>query len=418
MFGRLSVGQVGRGSQSGRRLRISFPGALSLVLGAALAAQNPVPAPAAGGAAEAPKAEVPAVAKPDAATAVPATAPAPLPAVETYGKVVVDGARPRCWPSSVAMPPQFEDVLAKDQVVGVGRAEAGFRAIVLPLGPIGYVNKKFTATDADGLVSTKGNKVAFRYRPKTTEAPVSQLPDATRLTVIGEQDDWWKVRAVGVEAWLPEVELQVLAGSDPTVTAAFQALQTTHAADAAVRLQKIAAENQQKERDRLDQAALAGLAETFARELEKPKTTQDYAPLLAALDSFEKGLAEGSGVRGSVQELRDRIKAQQWIRAATEVAEAKVVPAVAPPAQPRDELDRLNSIGWLRRERLTFGKDRFYLERGGIKLHMVECTSGRYDLLLFEGREVGLAGPRRRPATETLTVLDVERLEVLSAGPK
>ncbi len=81
--------------------------------------------------------------------------------------------------------------------------------------------------------------------------------------------------------------------------------------------------------------------------------------------------------------------------------------------QPKDELGRFQAIGWLRYERRLVGPGTFYLEKGGRRLNVVTCSTNRYDLALFVDREVGLIGPRRRPATETLSQLDVEKLEVL-----
>ena len=70
-----------------------------------------------------------------------------------YGKVLVDGAKLRCWPSQVASPPVYEDVVAKDQVIGLGRVEGGFRQVVLPFGPLGYVNKKGAESRAQAEVA-------------------------------------------------------------------------------------------------------------------------------------------------------------------------------------------------------------------------------------------------------------------------
>lgn len=50
--------------------------------------------------------------------------------------------------------------------------------------------------------------------------------------------------------------------------------------------------------------------------------------------------------------------------------------------------------------------------------NVLTCTSGRYDLALFVGHEVGLNGPRRAPAGDTMSVLDVERLVVLANHPR
>ncbi|MEC7725696.1 MAG: hypothetical protein VYD05_09305, partial [Planctomycetota bacterium] len=57
----------------------------------------------------------------------------------------------------------------------------------------------------------------------------------------------------------------------------------------------------------------------------------------------------------------------------------------------------------------------YYLEKGGRRQFVLTCNTGRFDLALFVGREVGVIGPRRSPLGEVLSTLDVERLEVLGS---
>ncbi|MBM4060022.1 MAG: hypothetical protein FJ265_02850 [Planctomycetes bacterium] len=361
-----------------------------------------------------PAADPPAARPPAVDPPVAGAVQAPAAAV-SYGKVLVDGAKLRCWPSAVAAPPVFEDTLAKDQVVVVGRSESGFRAVVLPLGPVGYVNKKFAVADDAGHVVTKGTKVAFRYRPKSTEAPVALLADGTALAVAGEVEDWWRARVAAVEAWLPEAELQVLESPDAAAVAAAAELHGRLAAEVQARLDAIAAQRQREARNRADEAAVKVVEDAFAAELRKPTTEQQYQPLEQALDRLDGSFAADSSGKAQIAVLRQRIQAQKWIVEASAVRDSKPVPSAAPttPPQPKDELERFTSIGWLRYESRLAGVGTYYLEKGGVRQHLVSCSSGRYDLALFIGREIGVNGPRRRPATESLSILDVERLEVL-----
>lgn len=370
-----------------------------------------------------PPAAVPAASAPGQ-TPTPAVAPAnaaPVPpAAIAYGKVLVPGAKLRCWPSQVASPPVYEDVLEKDQVVGLGRVEAGFQQIVLPFGPLGYVSKKFTATDDDGKVRSKGLKVAFRYRPKTTEAPVQQLADGTELLVVGEQDDWWSVRATAAEAWLPAAEVAAVPAGDAAAAGAFEALRVSHLAAGQARLDAVAAQKRLEAQNKVDEGVVQGIREAFTAELQKPAEQQNFAPLEAALDKLDQTLAKESSAKGSIAALRERIVAQKWVAEAMQLRDSKPVPSAVPvtPQLPKDELERFQSIGWLRYETQLLGPGHYYLEKGGIRQHLVKCDSGRYELALFVGREVGIMGPRRRPATESLSVLEAERLEVLGAGPR
>lgn len=336
-----------------------------------------------------------------------------------YGKVVVDEVRLRCWSGAVATPPLFEDALVKDQVVQLGRSENGFRAVVLPLGPLGYVSKRFAATADDGTVTSKGAKVAFRYRPRTTEAPVAQLADGTALYVVGEEDDWYRCRVPGIEAWVAAAEVQVVDGQDPAVLAAWEQLAQKQRAEMQARLDAIAAQRQLDEQNRIDLAAVKVVEDAFAAELQKPVAEQKFDPLSQALDKLVATLGEKSEARVAVAALQKRIETQRWIAEATAVTREKppVDEAAKPVPPPTDRLERFESIGWLRYERHLTGGGTYYLEKGGRRQYVLSCSTGRFDLALFVGREVGVIGPRRQPPADTMGTLDVERIEVLGSAP-
>jgi len=337
-----------------------------------------------------------------------------------YGKVVPDKVRLHCWASAVASPPQFEDALEKDMVVQLGRSENGFRQVILPHGPIGYISKRFAKENEDGTVVTDGTKVAFRYRPRTSEAPVAQLPDGTAVHVIGGApddiaDSWYRVRVPGIDAWLAAADVQVVDATDPKVVAAYEALGDKMMADAQQRLAGIAAEQARRKQAQIDLEAVKVVEAAFATEMQKPVSEQDYAPLKTALDKAAESMAEDSGARDAVAALEKRIETQSWIVEASKVAKEEPPKADQPIVEeaPTDRLERFESIGWLRYERRLAGPGVFYLEKGGRRMFDLSCTTGRYDLSLFVGREVGVIGPRRTPSHEAMSVLDIERLEVL-----
>lgn len=341
--------------------------------------------------------------------------PAPVEAAVVYGKVVVDGVRPRCWSSAVAAPPAFEDVLKKDQVIRLGRSENGFRQIILPLGPMGYVSKRFSNEADDGTVTTKGLKVAFRYRPRTSEAPVAQMPDGTTLHVVALEDGWYRARVAGIECWLAEAEVQVVP-SDPEVVTAYQAFADASKAAMQARLDQIAVAHKQKQQDGIDMEAVKVLEAAFRKEMDKPSGEQQFEPLKGALEKAVAEVAEGGQARTALAGLKKRIETQQWIVEAMEVSTSKPPMDNKPVVKaPKDKLDRFESIGWLRYERRLAGPGVYYLEKGGRRQHLLSCNTGRFDLSLYVGREVGVIGPRRTPVADTLSVLDVERIEVLGA---
>ncbi|MCR9247938.1 MAG: hypothetical protein NXI31_23150 [bacterium] len=340
--------------------------------------------------------------------------------VMRFGRITVAESRLYCWPSAVLSPPQFEDTVAKDDVVRVGRTEGSFVQVMLPLGPTGYVSKRFAAADDSGTVRTTGNKVAFRYRTRTTEAPVTQLPRDSELHVIGEEGDWWQVRHPDVECWLPATEVLVLDPNDPAAAQAYAESKRAYETAIKARLDSIKKAKEQAAQDEADAAAVALVQDAFRKELQKPVAEQKFDGLNSTLDKLEGTLAEDSSAKGLIASLRKRIQTQKWIVDATVVTSETPKPAELPvrTEQPKDQLERFQSIGWLRYEGKLGGLGIFYLEKGGMRLHHVACTTGRYDLALFVDCEVGMQGPRRRPATESFSIMDVERLEVLGHNRK
>jgi hypothetical protein len=332
-----------------------------------------------------------------------------------FGRIVVDETQLYCWPSAVVMPPKYEDTLTKDQVVKLGRTEDTFIRIEMPLGPMGYVSKRYSTTDEAGNVRSKGTKVAFRYRTRTTEAPVLQLADGTELFVIGEAGDWWRVRLPAAEAWLPLIEVQIGDAGDTALAADYATSKAIFENEVQKRLDAIAEIKRLAEQNEADAAAVQLVSAAFQKELQKPGGEQQFAALSQVLDRVEGTLSEKSSARTTIASLRKRIQAQEWIVEATALRDSKPErfdsPVITP--QPKDELERFHSIGWLRYERRLGGMGTYYLEKGGLRLHHVTCSTGRYDLALFIDCEVGIQGPRRRPASESFSLLDAECLEVL-----
>ena len=346
---------------------------------------------------------------------VPTPPTTPAANAPIYGRIVVDEAPLRCWASAVAAPPVFEDLLVKDQIVRLGRTDNGFRAVELPLGPIGYVSQRFASEDEHGVVRTNGSKVAFRYRPRTSEAPVAQLAEGTELHVVAVEEGWYKARVSGIDAWVANAEVEVVA-SDPEVVAAYEKLEGTMKAAVQERLDRIAAEQRRKEQDRIDMAAIEVVESAFRQEQQKPIADQQIAPIEKALAKAVEGLADDSAARVAAQTLAKAIETHRWIVDATEITETEPppVPSNDEPEQPKDRLTRFEAIGWLRYEARIGQPGVYYLEKGARRLYLLTCNTGRFDLSMFVGCEVGVIGPRRMPLGATISTLDVERLEVLA----
>jgi|GEM_PF-2713285 len=338
-------------------------------------------------------------------------------AAPIYGKVLTADARLRCWPGEVVAPPVFEDVLKQDQVVQLGEQQNGFRCVMLPLGPIGYVSKRFAAMADDGTVTTSGAKVAFRYRPRTSEAPVDQLVKGTKVHVIGEREDWFQVRVAGIKAWIANAEVEEVP-SDAANVAAYEAFVAETNKQPQGRLDAIAAAAKQRELERVEMEAVTGVESAFAAEMQKPTGQQRFAPLMTALSRVESGLQEKGAARTAAASLRKRMETQQWVNEATQIAQEEP-PKGAPSARgetPKDRLGRFEAIGWLRYQSQLAQPGYYYLEKGGRRQFRLSCNTGRFDLALFVDREVGVIGPRRSPLGEVMSTLDVERIEVLGSN--
>ncbi|MFK7739178.1 MAG: SH3 domain-containing protein [Planctomycetota bacterium] len=351
--------------------------------------------------------------EPGASAAEPASSAAPV-----YGRVIADEAPLRCWSGTVAAPPVYEDVLKKGQIVRLGRTENGFRAVEMPLGPVGYVSQRFAVEDESGVVRSKGNKVAFRYRPRTSEAPVAQLAAGTVLHVVSTEESWFRARVAGVEAWVANAEVQVVA-SDPEVVAAYEQFKLGLEKEVQARLDLIAAEQEIKARSRVDLEAVEVVESAFRKEMQKPIGQQKHVPLMAALSKAVAEMDEDSSARAVAASLHKRIKTQKWIVDASDLLKSE--PPVADEgikiqSAPKDGLKRFESIGWLRYSSRLSSPGIYYLEKGGRQQHVLTCNTGRFDLSMFVGREIGVIGPRRTPLGDQVGSLDVERLEVLGNG--
>jgi hypothetical protein len=395
-----------------------------------------VPQPAA--ADQAAEVQAPDARAPDAKAAARGEGEAAKAGKMALGTLLADG-KVRCWPTDIS--PTYEDAFAKGTVVGVGRSEGGFRQVVLPLGPAGYVHKKYASEPKDGgpkdgaakdgaakdgkvadgkivngKIVTRGKAVAFRYRPKADEPPVKTLTEGTELFVLGEQDNWWRVRNPAIECWLPEADVQAFENPPETMAKAWAELQKTQGGEVQA---WVAAVEKKKEEARLDDERsqqLLALQEQFGKELEKPLGQQGLDALAVATEELLQGLPENSAVRPGATTLKERIARQKWVVEATAVRDAVPVPIKdlpQPTPDVRDPLERFQAVGFLRWEKPLAGPGQFVIEKGGARMYVVTCNSGRYDLPLFVDREVGLIGSRRH--TEGLRVLDVERIEVLAA---
>ena len=168
----------------------------------------------------------------------------------------------------------------------------------------------------------------------------------------------------------------------------------------------------------LDMEAVQVVEAAFRKELAKASGDQQFSGLAKALAKVEKTLQKDGSARTAAASLRKRIETQQWVNEAVQITEEQPpeIKQPARPEQPKDRLERFEAIGWLRYQTKLAEPGFYYLEKGGRRQFLLSCNTGRFDLSLFVGREVGVIGPRRSPLGASLSTLDVERLEVLGSA--
>jgi hypothetical protein len=349
----------------------------------------------------------------DASASRPASQPDA--AAGGFARVQVAETKVRCFASERS--PVFEERLVEGQFVQVGDVAHGHREVRLPQGMTGWVHKKFVTAPEQGMVTTHGTNVAFRYRPQAGEAPVLLLKKDALLFCLGEQGEWWKVRSPDVTGYLPETELQVFQTANPTIAAGWRDLEQNRQqawtnATAAIAQQAEAAAQLQRHA-----AKVTELQQALRAELAKPAASQDLAPIERALAALLPELPDGAAERTRATELQAQLARQQvLVAAARTVSEPPKEDEKAKdivPARPEDPLGRFDATGWLRHRASAAGIERFRLEKGGQLLCYLDCSSGRYDLALFQGCEVGITGSRDRPHAQGVRVIDVQKIEVI-----
>ena len=387
-------------------LVVAFAGALLAQDASQSAPQNPAtPAPVT----PAPTEQAPAPV--EQAPSTPAVQGKPM------ASVIAASASLRVWPT--ANSPVYEGALSKDAVIRVGRSDAGFREVLLPIGPVGYVHKSFAKEPTpEGKVAIKNKSVAFRYRPKSGEAPVSTLVEGTELWVVGEQDEWWKVRNHAASCWVLETEVQVFDNPPETMTLAYAEFEKKQNGEVAARIEALAKAAEERKVQGERREKLAALQSEFAKELKKSPREQKFDGIATQTDELLAQVQADAELKPMVEELKRRVGAQQWVVEATAARDAQPkpvqgLPEVSPVVVP-DALDRFQAVGFLRWVKGMTGPGRYVVEKGNKQLFEVTCQSGRYDLSLFVDCEVGLIGASRRPNFERLRVLDVEKVEVLA----
>lgn len=350
----------------------------------------------------------------------------------------------------------------------------GFLEVSSPAGfPVWVFGEFLAETGAEGVLRATGNGVRMRPLP---DSDVSSYPLTTKLSrgervqFIERADPSLPLQQDWVKVWSPpDARGWVAAGeTTPVADAAAAAaewkrsvreLPDEPAPQAAAPAPKAAAAPAPAAAASASGAAAAGRSdEPAAPAQEVPE--EAYRSLAYGDTLLENALKKGKGAveadfdraikayevvlgmapaASQVAVAADRQLTEARLHASMAAARAEVADVARRQEEMLDELRRENEVdalkdtahwgrfmgrGWVERARIA-QEDRWFLRWGGEIVFEVTCMSGRYDMSVFEGYEIGVKGTTLRPATAAteeaeaqVTLLDVTRVEVISGGAR
>ena len=372
--------------------------------------------------------------------------PAPVAAQETvrYARVGAEGISVLNIPDGKGLPVKR---IKAGGLMRVHRVSAAFAEVEVPGGlevwvygrylkPVGVVGEGGYSE----LMDVVGDGVNMRPRPEaiTGHFPLGQrLKRGQRVRVIGRcnaelpaAEDWFHIFSpTGVRGWVRAKQMTVAGKPEG---ADWQAEWT--AADALNAVTVMDKSGQQTpastagESDPVAQAMAT--AETLWSAARAERTAGNTNINWAAVNTaFEEVVAlDEQGAAGRLATER-----MLWIDAQQEVARLRLdlleehERRMAEAEALRDEMrlaslardplwGRFRSRGWLEKTKNAAGDELWRLIWGGSAVAEVGCSSGRYDLELFAGFEVGVMGATLAPATPSAPAyIDVTRIEVISS---
>ena len=77
-------------------------------------------------------------------------------------------------------------------------------------------------------------------------------------------------------------------------------------------------------------------------------------------------------------------------------------------------MGRYDARGWLESRKRSNGEWSWYLSFAGKETCVVQCSSGRYNISMFEGYEIGVTGMMINEAGAAQSTCDMRSIEVLS----
>lgn len=170
-----------------------------------------------------------------------------------------------------------------------------------------------------------------------------------------------------------------------------------------------------------------------ARKLKNEATEADFDPAIRAYNVVMEMAPKGSQVHTTARNQREMAEMLQEVaKLRDDLAEAESRDRQRLRDLQEDQyndrikntitMGRFTGRGWVE-AKMEGRNKRWYLRWSGDVVYEIDCGSGRYDLSMFEGYQVGVTGSTVRSATPSTTteigqvaMLDVARIEVLDGG--
>lgn len=323
--------------------------------------------------------------------------------------------------------------------------------------PVWVYGAYLQPTEDETVLLVTGSHVNMRPLPELTSASMplrSKLEIGQRVRFLERankntkfEEDWIRIQAPSnAKAWIAETSLKAidvregkkewaLAVDDLPVAAPLEMSKLTAKGTKEAAAQKAdpdAGEAPIVTADVLEALAAANKAWDAAESLRVPTSaawTDVAEQYRAILDAAPEGSAvadtaarrlKQADMRVHIETLREDLEASRQ-RTAEEIRQIDVF-LDSRKKRSSARWGKYEERGWVEARRID-GQTRWYMTFGGETVSELRCQSGRYDLNVFEGFEIGVVGREVAPvvrATSTslaeARIVDATRIEVISGS--
>ena len=360
----------------------------------------------------------------------PAQDPAPDDLLR-YGRIDVDGARVRNLADDKGL--VVAELERGALLAVVEELATGWLLVEVPGGYAVWVYGRYLAPTADaGVFEVTSNAVNLRPRPSSdvTNFPLPQrlrAGDRVRVIELAEPEkplaqNWARIWSPpGVRAWIRASATVALAEGEDGARLWAEALRLTPEAPPT--------------RERRAETAAAAAADAAAQrelgaargllEAERAKETPDYAAVRTAYDAILARTSDGPVALQAQMDLEQIVALEQASVLSAELEEERRRRAeevrrererIIESSRRKDPLGSVfDARGVLVRRVGTEGVPSYHLRFGGQITSEIICPSGRYDLDLFAGYEVGVKGQTLASVEpRPVPVIAISRLEIIA----